>query len=466
MPVVKRRRPRNSMTRLGDITMDGFKIGTIDSIDDALESIEPNLGALSPLSPRSSRPDHMRRWQRHGRIGGDHHHHFPGHAHHPAPGHHHWVGHHDDEHGAAHDGAAEPVKKNPFGPFPASTGPVDRSSFADKLNDPAFVHRMASMTKGEVGLDSNLKTQRAITEQAFNRWYVREQPAGQDLYAGSGGYYDRNTFRQTSEAEEAQYKRDVLVPVILGGTNEALGTTGNASNAPGNMVAQHQFNRGTSGYWMDLRSGEKVNAPNDYMGGGHEAMFYEGPFKRQLPVNQAAAAVPSSASIPAGDIRMAPGRTAQHMELSTIDPRLKTIVGGGAAAFEAAHPGYTVEAFSGRRHNRSSSPHASESGALDMQIRDPSGNVLESRGSDPTGHYKELAQYARGVQMSKYPSLSGDFNWGGAHETKRGSGSPDLMHFDLSGVRGHFTPNLITNLPPKYSQPKVSTSGNPETEPM
>jgi hypothetical protein len=47
-------------------------------------------------------------------------------------------------------------------------------------------------------------------------------------------------------------------------------------------------------------------------------------------------------------------------------------------------------------------------------------------------------------------------NWGGAFETKAGSGTPDLMHFDLSGVRGRYGHNLITNLTPipnvKYGQ--------------
>ena len=138
------------------------------------------------------------------------------------------------------------------------------------------------MGKGEVGLGSNLKTQRAIAEQAFNRWYVRNQEAGHDLYYGEGGYYAAGTFQRVSRAEVERYKRDVLVPVIRGGTNEAHGTTGNASNEPGNMVAAHQFGRGTRGYWMGLKSGDKEDLPSDYMGGKAEAMFYEGPFKRQL----------------------------------------------------------------------------------------------------------------------------------------------------------------------------------------
>jgi hypothetical protein len=167
-----------------------------------------------------------------------------------------------------------------------STGPVDRSSFAGMLDDPAFVRKMASMGKGEVGLNSNLKTQRAIAEQAFNRWYVRNQKAGHDLYHGRGGYYAAGSFPNVSPAEVAKYKRDVLGPVLNGGTNDAMGTTGNASNEPGNMVAAHQFARGTKGYWMNLKSGEKTDVPSTYMGGKNEAMFNEGPYKRQLAMRE------------------------------------------------------------------------------------------------------------------------------------------------------------------------------------
>jgi hypothetical protein len=150
---------------------------------------------------------------------------------------------------------------------------------------------------------------------------------------------------------------------------------------------------------------------------------------------------------------MAAGRTAEgpHMELSTLDPRLRDIVGTAARNFEEAHPGYRVEAFSGRRHGAGQGPHASATGALDMQIVGPQG-VITSRGTDPTGLYRELAQHARGVQLTKYKNLSGQFNWGGAFETSKGSGTPDLMHFDLSGVRGRYRQNLITGLEPRYRQ--------------
>jgi hypothetical protein len=95
----------------------------------------------------------------------------------------------------------------------SGTGPIDRSEFASALNDPAFVRRMAMMGKGEIsGSHANIHTQRAIAEQAFNRWYVRKQRYGADLYHGRGGYYAANSFPGVSAAEVEQYKRDVLEP--------------------------------------------------------------------------------------------------------------------------------------------------------------------------------------------------------------------------------------------------------------
>ncbi len=173
----------------------------------------------------------------------------------------------------------------------------------------------------------------------------------------------------------------------------------------------------------------------------------------------------------AAGIHMAAGRTPEgaHMELSTLSPDLTDIISRATSDFEAQFPGYKVEAFSGRRHSTPGSPqgpHATATGALDMQIVDPEGNVISSRGSDPTGLYRQLAQIALGEQRSHYPQLGGQFNWGGAFETSGGSGTPDLMHFDLSGVRGRYTQNLVTNLSPMdiwdvsgFSQQQGSEAG-------
>lgn len=155
-------------------------------------------------------------------------------------------------------------------------GPVDRSRFAGLINNPAFVARMASMAKGEVGLNANIKTQMAIAEEAFNRWDTRDQPAGKDLYHGPGGYYAANTFQPVSAAEVERFKENVLKPV-LAGSNILKGMTGNASNdyRHGNLVALHQFNKGTPGLWLDLKTGDVVNLPAGYGGGRAEAFFME-----------------------------------------------------------------------------------------------------------------------------------------------------------------------------------------------
>lgn len=183
----------------------------------------------------------------------------------------------------AHAGVINP---GAVAPIDASHGLINRSTFADVSKNPALIARLATMVNGEVGLNANVHTQRAILEEAFNRWYVREQRAGADLYAGRGGYYAGATFgRRPSAAQIERFKRDVLGPV-LGGSNDAMGMTGNASNDPrhNNMVAMHQFMRGTKGYWIDLRTGKPVALPPGYAGGRAEGMFMEGPFRRQLPM--------------------------------------------------------------------------------------------------------------------------------------------------------------------------------------
>lgn len=275
--------------RVGEITVDGFSVGVIemtlsDEVEETYNVGDGGRGLGLIIGDHGEGGGH-------GGGGHGERRHHPGHQHHPAPhkNQHHQPSHrpaapaHDTPHDSHFDSDVPKSKNTGID----STGPVDRSSFDPALEDPAFVKRMASMGKGEVGLESNLKTQRAIAEQALNRWYVRKQQHGHDLYHGSGGYYARNTFQPVSEGEVERYKRDVLEPVIKGGTNEARGTTGNASNDPGNEVAKHQFERGTPGHWMHLKSGEKVDLPNSYQGGKAEALFHEGPFKRPLKMKEA-----------------------------------------------------------------------------------------------------------------------------------------------------------------------------------
>jgi hypothetical protein len=173
----------------------------------------------------------------------------------------------------------EPIEST-FPKISRDGGDVDRSRFASAIDDDAFVARMASMVQGEVGLNSNRKTQMAITEQAFNRWDTREQERGHDLYHGRGGYYAAGTFQHVTPEQIAAYKENILKPV-LAGSDVIQGMTGNASNEPGNMVAAHQFARGTPGFWMSLKTGEEATdaqgnkLPSTYMGGKAEAMFME-----------------------------------------------------------------------------------------------------------------------------------------------------------------------------------------------
>jgi hypothetical protein len=333
-------------------------------------------------------------------------------------------------------------------------GGVDRISTAKELagND-ALIRRYATMTYREVNQGASDRALTAQAETAANRAIKRNHSLERALWGtrehGQAGYYPPSSIEGHLTDDELAHFKSHILPRVLSGSDVVKGMTGNASDAPGNMVRSHQIARGTP-YTDEFRKeggdtyfDEDVGKPLPRLPG------------KPIGVTRLPADVPKTEPTTAGTgksaaIRMAPGRTAEgsHMELNTLDPRLRDIVGSGAANFEAAHPGYTVEAFSGRRHGHDQGPHASEAGALDMQIRGPHG-VIASEGSDPTGMYRELAKHARGVQLEKYPDLSKRFNWGGAFETKAGSGTPDLMHFDLSGVRGHFDKNLITNLPPK-----------------
>jgi len=204
-----------------------------------------------------------------------------------------------------------------------ASGPIDRSMWADIANDPEKVRRLASMTKGEVGLWSNTRTQQAIVEQAFNRWTLRNKSFGSDLYAGKGGYYAHNTFQPVNEKEVAQFKERILGPV-LAGSDAAMGTSGNASNEPGNMVAAHDFHKpwGKGAFWMDLKTGAKTDLPDTYMGGKAEAMYYEAGPASKLPRKDVPGAVPPIAGL--------------HVPHSAYKPG--QIAGAPAAASAAATP--------------------------------------------------------------------------------------------------------------------------------
>lgn len=140
----------------------------------------------------------------------------------------------------------------------------------------------------------------------------------------------------------------------------------------------------------------------------------------------------------------------RNPNLTDVDPRLKEIVAAGATHLPAGYKVVINDAFreQGTDNRSSYSQHKVKgSGALDVSIMDPSGNIIPNKGSDPTGMYKLLATHAKGEMLARYPELEGKLAYGGAFGTTKSSGIPDLMHFDLGGDRGRLVPeNRIANL--------------------
>jgi hypothetical protein len=123
---------------------------------------------------------------------------------------------------------------------------VDRSRFRSELAaNPGLVRNLARMVNAEIG---NASTQQKIVqlETLFNR----AQYHGMGLGRAMQGYYP-TLGAQLSNAQIEQFKSQVLAPVMNGSNMSDIGwgpMTGNASNAPGNQVANHQFSRGQLGY--------------------------------------------------------------------------------------------------------------------------------------------------------------------------------------------------------------------------
>jgi hypothetical protein len=133
-------------------------------------------------------------------------------------------------------------------------------------------------------------------------------------------------------------------------------------------------------------------------------------------------------------------------DTANVDPRLNEILAAGAAHLP---PGYRVvvnEGYNPGGHVSASQHHVKGSGALDIQIIDPKGNPIPNEGNDPTGMYHQLATHAYGEMLARHPDLKGQFAWGGAFGTVSGGNTPDLMHFDLGGERGHIAENLPSAL--------------------
>ena len=135
---------------------------------------------------------------------------------------------------------------------------MDRSSYFDELKrNPALMRRIAVIVNGEVGSNAPLETKILNAETIFNRAASRgqslEQVTKQYTGPGSGGYYPATTFangeRIVSRGNALpQFYEQVLKPVVNGSdiSTQKLGfaATGNASNQPGNEVANHGIRNG------------------------------------------------------------------------------------------------------------------------------------------------------------------------------------------------------------------------------
>jgi hypothetical protein len=152
--------------------------------------------------------------------------------------------------------------------------------------------------------------------------------------------------------------------------------------------------------------------------------------------------------------------------LPSVDPRLRESLARAKTEFEAAHPGYTLYAYSGHRWSKGQGPHGTKTGAVDVMIRDPNGKDIPNEGGDKTGLYSEYARRTYGHVLVDHPELKDWYEWGGSFGTQRPSGGPpDLMHHDLSGARGKTYPEYnIRKLGPIYPDPKVASTTTPNSD--
>lgn len=117
-----------------------------------------------------------------------------------------------------------------------------------------------------------------------------------------------------------------------------------------------------------------------------------------------------------------------------VDQRLTGILNEAATRFAREHPGYTIEATSGKNARKSGTRWHPGGIATDIQITDPTGKVLGNyRDAQSFRTYESFAQTARQVQQETHPELNGNFAWGGYFG---GRYAADQMHFDLGPTRG------------------------------
>lgn len=120
-------------------------------------------------------------------------------------------------------------------------------------------------------------------------------------------------------------------------------------------------------------------------------------------------------------------------QIAGVDKRLMESLAAGASHLPA---GYTVQPFSrySPTHGSAGSRHRLGQ-AVDVNIIGPDGKAIPNRGADTTGMYRQLARYTYGEMLKNYPELAPRFAHGAQFGTSRGSGVPDLMHYDIGGQR-------------------------------
>jgi Phage tail lysozyme len=150
---------------------------------------------------------------------------------------------------------------------------------------------------------------------------------------------------------------------------------------------------------------------------------------------------------PWGALMPARGREGQ---IAGVDKRLMSSLAAGASHLPQ---GYRVEPFSGNSptHGSAGSKHRLGQ-AVDVNIIDPSGRAIPNEGPDTTGMYRRLAQFTYGEMLRRYPELATRFAHGAQFGTSKGSGIPDLMHYDIGGQRRsagpQFSPTIQELGPP------------------
>lgn len=302
------------------------------------------------------------------------------------------------------------------GPGAGSGGP---SGFQSVNTSPAMKTAMDQLRKEGVP-ESNLKyaaamlTGQAISESGLNPNAVHDHGTGYGIYGAGRG---RRTSMLNWMAEN-KFPANSLEGQMRYMAHEAMTGKGYGPSRAALMGAtQDTLGAGTDTLTRNFEAPAIANVGRRYRDTLQALQSLDAPTST------------SQGPVQPGSIRGAPG---YNPELGSIDPRLRDIMSQSIAAFEEAHPGFTVAATSGRRYGKGQGPHASPSGALDFQIFGPNGALPNSGRGDP-GLYGDLATTAYGTMLQKYPELQRKFNWGNWFETSRGSGRMDWMHYDFMG---------------------------------